>query len=122
MRSRAEGLANGELVDVSEAASHAGFSMPAALTREAWDVCVSWPDGTPGCAGQSEEGRLADVMFMAYLAHKQAIKHQRKRMEFFVERVPRVEDDATPVHLVWYDRSTADAAAETVMTDAEDTE
>jgi len=39
---RAEALADGTLIDVSETAREAGFRVPVALTRAAWFDCVAW--------------------------------------------------------------------------------
>jgi hypothetical protein len=38
---RSEALADGVLVDVTETAREAGFVVPVALTRAAWDLCVA---------------------------------------------------------------------------------
>jgi hypothetical protein len=38
---RSEALADGVLVDVTETAREAGFVIPVALTRAAWDLCVA---------------------------------------------------------------------------------
>lgn len=61
---RAEALADGELVDVTERAKELGFRYPVALTRGAWAECVAW---TRGGGWQDESGRLADVLWMALL-------------------------------------------------------
>jgi len=59
--SRAEALRDGVLVDAGKLAHEAGFRYGVALTRAAWERCVSIPDGI---IGQDEEGRLWDVLFM----------------------------------------------------------
>ena len=54
---RAEALADGVLVDVSETAREAGFVLPVALTRAAWDACVALsPAAKRAC--NDEGGRL----------------------------------------------------------------
>ncbi len=63
--SRAEAIRDGLLVDVSDVAREAGFRFPVALTRAAWERCVSVP---PGVACQDEAGRLWDVLWMLRLA------------------------------------------------------
>lgn len=63
--SRAEAIADGVLVDVSDMANEAGFRYPVALTRTVWEQYVKVPEGV-GC--QSEDGRLWDVLFMTRYA------------------------------------------------------
>jgi hypothetical protein len=61
---RADALRDGVLVDVSAVAREAGFRYPVALTRAAWERCVTVPPGVP-C--QDEPGRLWDVLLDAAL-------------------------------------------------------
>jgi hypothetical protein len=56
---RAQAIADGVLVDVSELAKEAGFRFPVAVTAGVWAECVAVPDGV---AGQDETGRLWDVL------------------------------------------------------------
>jgi hypothetical protein len=65
--SRAQALADGALVDVSELARDAGFAAPVAVTAAVWADCVAW-DQTREVAPQDETGRLWDVLAMAHLA------------------------------------------------------
>ena len=58
---RAQAIADGVLVDVSATAREAGIRYPVALTRAAWERCVSVP---PGVACQDEAGRLWDVVWL----------------------------------------------------------
>ena len=58
---REEAIADGVLVDVTEAAREAGFRYPVALTSTAFDACVRVP---PGVSGQDEVGRLWDILSM----------------------------------------------------------
>ena len=62
---RAQALADGQLVDVTETAREAGFSWPVALSRALWDVIETIPKKTPW---QDWEGRLWDVLWMASLS------------------------------------------------------
>lgn len=57
--SRAEAIADGVLVDVTEAAMGAGFRMPVAVTAAAWGEYVRVPEGVHA---QDESGRLWDVL------------------------------------------------------------
>lgn len=63
---RAQALADGVLVDVSQTAREAGFRWPVALTRAAWEDCVAWSeDDSRRQVHQDESGRLWDVLWMA---------------------------------------------------------
>ena len=64
--SRAQAIADGELVDVSAAAKEAGIKFPVALTRAAFEQCVALPNDYDG--PQDEAGRLWDVLWMARCA------------------------------------------------------
>jgi hypothetical protein len=59
---RAQAIADGVLVDVSETAKEAGFRIPVALTRAVWAEYVEVPDRV---VGQDIAGRLWDVLWMA---------------------------------------------------------
>lgn len=70
--SRAQMIADGDLVDISEIAREAGFKFPVAMTRAAWMDCVEWTDADSDRTGayQDQSGRLWDVAFMSYYAIK----------------------------------------------------
>jgi Cupin len=57
----ADAIADGILIDVTETAREAGFTVHVALTQEAWTDCVAWNNSTdtakPEYTGQSEAGR-----------------------------------------------------------------
>ena len=59
---RSQALADGVLVDVTDTAREAGFRVPVALTRAAWEQCVTVPRGAEG--EQDARGRLWDVLWM----------------------------------------------------------
>ncbi len=59
--SRAQAIADGVLVDVSDTAKEAGFTMPVALTRAVWDSYVEVPKGV---VAQDKAGRLWDILWM----------------------------------------------------------
>lgn len=65
--SRAQAIDDGVLVDVSTVAREAGFRVPVAITRTAWIAYVEVPTEKLKGEGQSEEGRLWDVLWMASL-------------------------------------------------------
>src|SRR5438067_9248389 len=58
---RADALRDGVLIDVSPTAREAGIRYPVALTRAAWERCVTV---APGVLCQDEAGRLWDVLWM----------------------------------------------------------
>lgn len=56
---RAQAIADGVLIDVSNLAKAAGFRFPVAMTATVWETCVRVPEGVEG---QDETGRLWDVL------------------------------------------------------------
>lgn len=85
--SRSMALKDGVLVDVGETAKEAGFRLPVAMTRAAWEDCVEWSEeDNRRQAYQSPSGRLWDVVYMAAQA---ARRGQGDRLAFQLYRVPR---------------------------------
>lgn len=82
---RANAIEDGELVDVSTLAREAGFTVPVAMTRTAWLDCVEWTDADRArkAAGQDEQGRLWDVLYMARQAARRARGEPRLRYELY---------------------------------------
>jgi hypothetical protein len=76
---RADALADGVLVDATETAREAGFRIPVALTQSIW-ADVNDLSGRHVSAGQSPEGRLWDLLFVA--AHAARRPENRDRSEF----------------------------------------
>jgi len=76
---RTDALADGVLVDVTETAREAGFRIPVALTQSVW-ADINDLSGRHVSAGQSPEGRLWDLLFMA--AHAARRPENRDRSEF----------------------------------------
>jgi len=64
---RAQAIEDGVLVDISEMAKEAGFTMPVAITATAWRMYVRAPDGVEH---QDENGRLWDLLTMLRFAIK----------------------------------------------------
>ena len=86
--SRAQGIEDGILVDVSKTASEAGFSVPVALTRAAWADCVEWTEAdSKRQTYQDEQGRLWDVLWMASIAARRNRGGDCCRFKLY--RVPR---------------------------------
>jgi hypothetical protein len=58
---RADAIADGVLVDVTELAKEAGFKYPVALTSTVYEAFVRVPEGV---SDQDETGRLWDILNM----------------------------------------------------------
>lgn len=63
--SRAESIADGSLIDVSEMAREAGFKLPVAMTRAVWGEYIV-PSDEDMKLGQSVEGRLWDTLSVMF--------------------------------------------------------
>lgn len=81
--SRAQAIADGTLVDVSDTARQIGLSVPVALTLAAWSDTVEWD---PDNGLQDEEGRVWDVVWMAAAAAHRS--RDIDRASFAVYRIP----------------------------------
>lgn len=91
---RAQALADGSLVDVTETAREAGFRLPVAVTRTVWVRYCEWPEelGT----GQSTEGRLWDVLWLAVWAARTAAEPSA-RITYTLGVVPVDDPEGDPV-------------------------
>lgn len=66
--SRAQAITDGMLIDLSDVAPSYGFKVPVAITAAAWLDAVRWDendDRRQPNAGQSQRGRLHDLLFVA---------------------------------------------------------
>jgi len=79
--SRAQAIADGLLVDVSEMAQEAGIKHPMAVTAAVWAQYVTVPDGVEG---QDERGRLWDVLNMFRFAALRSAGQDKLRFEVLV--------------------------------------
>lgn len=96
---RADAIADGFLVDISETAREAGFVVPVAMTRAAWEDFVAWDqavDGKRKGTYQDEAGRLWDVVYMASRAAKSMARKGMSEAIFLMVRVPREGRGRTP--------------------------
>lgn len=85
--SRAQALADGVLIDVTETAKEAGFRWPVSMTSTAWADCVAWDEtDSHRQVPQDEPGRLWDVLWMAGRA---ARRGGAEPIKFQFYRVPR---------------------------------
>ena len=85
---RADALSDGMLVDVSEMAREAGFRIPVAVTTSVWEECIYWPEDEANGYGQSTDGRLWDVLFMAHCEIAQA-RGNEQDLEYKLNVIPR---------------------------------
>jgi hypothetical protein len=88
---RAQAIAGGVLIDVSETAREAGFRFPVALTSGAWSEAVTWCERDTEVTGvpQDEAGRLWDVLFIARFAVQALRDSSVRRAAFTFLRIPR---------------------------------
>lgn len=105
---RADAIADGSQIDVTETAREAGIRWPVTLTASAWIDTVSWsaaaearkPEGT----GQDEAGRLWDVLTMARVTLARAAREHGSttphRLPFTVLRVPAEGRGVRPMRAV----------------------
>jgi len=75
---RTRAIEDGVLVDVSETAKEAGFKVPVAVTTGVWTLIEATQAELEMC--QSAEGRLWDVLWMAFLAMSRVTKSGRAVM------------------------------------------
>lgn len=97
---RAQALADGALVDVTEIGREAGFRLSVAMTAGAWSEVVASPDCDPLCltpVGQDERDRLWDVLMQARIAARRA--HDESVVALNVLRVPGSCATAKPTRL-----------------------
>jgi hypothetical protein len=86
---RAQALEDGVLIDPGTMAAEAGFKWPVAITADAWADCVAWSeDDSATQVHQDQDGRLWDVLFMAFYAVRTS-QESGDRILFQLLRVPR---------------------------------
>lgn len=95
---RADAIADGALIDVTDVAAEAGFTLPVAVTLGVWEDCVAWDaeteDRKAGFTGQDESARLWDVLTMARFGTRRA--GSRDRVQFPLHRVPLAGNAVNP--------------------------
>jgi hypothetical protein len=72
---RQQAIDDGVLVDVTDTAKEAGFKFPVALTVALWSDYVK-PCEKDKAKGQSEPGRLWDLLHMLHMAIKGILPHR----------------------------------------------
>ena len=105
---RKQAIEDGVLVDVSEMARECGFKYPAAVTARVWAEVIA-TDAKAEAVGQSESGRLWDVLWMLRVAiarsqgHRDTIFYElivsdgRKQRTVRLKSVCGPGDDGSPV-------------------------
>ena len=103
---REQALEDGVLVDVSETAKDAGIIYPVAVTQRLWTGYIV-PDDRSRPYGQSESGRLWDVVYLLSVAARSGgetvhytvsfIMKERQRRNVQLKAVCGPGDDMTPV-------------------------
>jgi hypothetical protein len=89
MYTRTQAIEDGQLINVSETAEEAGFTLPVAMTATVWSDCVAWTqDDNVKQAYQDESGRLWDILFMAYHGIR-TNKASGDQLLYQLYRVPR---------------------------------
>jgi len=69
---RAQAIADGVLVDVTEYAKHVGFKVHTAITDHLYHGYVEPPSGLDLSDGQSTTGRLHDLLFLVLCSAKKS--------------------------------------------------
>ncbi|MFL4473160.1 DUF6573 family protein [Paeniglutamicibacter sp. MACA_103] len=94
---RAQSIAEGKLLDVSDQAYTFGFRVPVAISKAAWSDTVQWDHG----GVQDETGRLADVLSLGVASVKAPDEHNASTRHYTVYRTPNQPDaqEAEEAHL-----------------------
>lgn len=87
---RAQAIEDGVLVDVTDEAINYGFKINTAMTSAAYAKTVTWNHG----AGQDEEGRLHDVLMLAFISA--CARRDSNELLFTVGVVPNEADAHSP--------------------------
>lgn len=86
---REQAIDDGQLIDVSETAQEAGFTLPVAMTATVWADCIAWTENdNERQTYQDKSGRLWDVLYMASHAIRTS-QDAGDQLLFQLYRVPR---------------------------------
>lgn len=80
---RAEAIEDGVLIDASAMAAEAGIKYPVAITANAWETYIR-PDDRSRAEGQSEAGRLWDVLSVFRYAARNTVGDVRHFSVLFI--------------------------------------
>ena len=97
---RAHAIEDGVLVDLSAWAKETGFKVPVACTAAVWQRYIVPPPKTEGF-GQSERGRVHDLLWMLYVAIKASKNAKRDQILYqvlFLQAPDRTEEVTLKAH------------------------
>lgn len=120
--SRAQAIADGVLVDVSDTneAREAGFRVPVALTADVWARYAEWESEAQlkqRSLGQSTAGRLWDILYMASMSMRAAaIRGNGNTLLYKLHVIPRNGRPASPREITLKIHSGAGDHGEHVIT------
>lgn len=97
---RAQALADGVLVDLTESAKPYGFKIPLACTDTVWRT-LDWPVGHKPGLGQSTAGRVHDVLTLARMGANGAAQAGLSVVAFDALLVP-VDGEGTKARSVHF--------------------
>lgn len=87
--SRAEAIAEGTIIDVSDLGRQVGFKWPVAITKAVWEDSVSWSDeDSEKQVPQNQKSRLFSVVG-ACADYVRTRGPKADRMRFRINRIPR---------------------------------
>lgn len=109
---RKEAIQDGILIDVTETAKEAGVKFPTAVTKAVWETVVT-PDEEGERRGESESGRLWDVLWMFSLAARRSgggsilhypliVTEEGKQKEITLKAVIGPGDQGEPVITIMF--------------------
>lgn len=84
---RAQAIADGVLVDLTEWAQETGFRIPVACTAAVWHEWITPPEAMRS-HGQSERGRAHDVLWMLFVAIRQGRGGDRLLYDVLFQQQP----------------------------------
>lgn len=118
--SRAQAIEDGVLIDVTETAKEAGFKYPVAVTQGVMSTVVHTPE-TAAAQGESDSGRLWDVLWMCAAAARKISSNEVEDSVYF-EVLATDQDGFKKLHRLWSKCGPGDAAEPvvTIMLQGED--
>ena len=91
---RAQAIEDGMLIDLTAWAKETGFKFPVACTSAVWNQYVVPPPTTVEL-GQSERGRLHDVLWMLFLAIRKSGGGDELRFKVIFLQSPKRQETVT---------------------------
>lgn len=84
VHTRAQLIADGDLIDVSETAKEAGFKFPVAVSAAVWGEYIEPSKTDSKRWGQDVQGRLWDTLWMLFVAIKSSKGNGGQRTDYEV--------------------------------------